>query len=342
MKILVTGAAGFIGHHLINRLIIDNHQIVGIDSLNEYYNILLKYGRLADMGITRHNFTEGELVSSERYSHFKFAKMSIEDTTKLKRLFEEERFDIVINLAAQAGVRYSLENPYAYVSSNVMGFVNILECCRQYPVRHLLYASSSSVYGSNTKIPFCEDDDTNDPVSLYAATKRSDELIAKVYAKLFGIASTGLRFFTVYGPWGRPDMAPMIFTKSILEGKPIKVFNNGIMSRDFTYIDDIVEGVTKIMGKIPMEKIPTDIFNIGCGHPVPLMDFITVLENAIGKKAIKEFLPMQKGDVYTTYCNTDKLKNKIEYEPITSLEKGISCFIKWYISDENPLYEAQT
>ena len=337
MKILVTGVAGFIGHHLTKYLLKSDHDIVGIDSLNEYYSILLKYGRLNDLGITKRDFVEGELISGDRYANFRFAKMTIEDQDRLGKLFKDERFDIVINLAAQAGVRYSLENPYSYITSNVMGFVNILECCRQYPIRHLLYASSSSVYGSNTKIPFCEDDDTNDPISLYAATKKSDELIAKVYAKLFGIPSTGLRFFTVYGPWGRPDMAPMIFTKSILEDKPIKVFNNGNMSRDFTYIDDIVEVVAKLMDKIPMDRIPTDIYNIGCGHPVALMDFITVLENAIGKKAKKEFLPMQKGDVFTTYCNTDKLRQKIDYKPTTSLENGISDFIKWYLSEDNPL-----
>lgn len=330
MKILVTGAAGFIGYHLIVRLLSEGHEIVGLDCINDYYDVRLKYGRLARIGIERSTITAGRIVKSSNNPSFRFVKVALEEREALQSLFREERFDCVINLAAQAGVRYSLENPYAYVESNVVGFVNLLECCRHYPVRHLLYASSSSVYGGNTKVPFSETDSVDNPVSLYAATKKSGELMAHVYAKLYKVPSTGLRFFTVYGPWGRPDMAPMLFTKAILAGEPIKVFNNGDLSRDFTYIDDIVEGVMRILCRVPSGEVPTDIYNIGCGHPLPLMEFIHTLEDALGKKAQMTMLPMQKGDVYTTYADTTKLQKAVGYHPETSLKEGIIRFVAWY------------
>ncbi len=331
MKILVTGAAGFIGYHLIVRLLSEGHEIVGLDCINDYYDVRLKYGRLARIGIERSSVTAGRIVKSSNNPSFRFVKVALEEREALQSLFREERFDCVINLAAQAGVRYSLENPYAYVESNVVGFVNLLECCRHYPVRHLLYASSSSVYGGNTKVPFSETDSVDNPVSLYAATKKSGELMAHVYAKLYKVPSTGLRFFTVYGPWGRPDMAPMLFTKAILAGEPIKVFNNGDLSRDFTYIDDIVEGVMRILCRVPSGEVPTDIYNIGCGHPLPLMEFIHTLEDALGKKAQMTMLPMQKGDVYTTYADTTKLQKAVGYHPETSLKEGIVRFVEWYL-----------
>ena len=248
MKILVTGAAGFIGHHLTRALLAKGAEVVGIDSLNDYYDVRLKLARLADLGIA--GGASGDECRSTSFPQLRFRRMHLEDREGMARLFDAEMFDIVVNLAAQAGVRYSLENPYAYVDSNLMGFVNLLECCRRHPVRHLIYASSSSVYGGNTKVPFSESDAVNEPVSLYAATKRSNELIAQVYARLYGVPSTGLRFFTVYGPWGRPDMAPMLFTEAILAGRPIRVFNRGDMARDFTYVDDIVEGIVQAAAKI--------------------------------------------------------------------------------------------
>ena len=256
--------------------------------------------------------------------------MDIEDRMRLQQLFSREGFDVVVNLAAQAGVRYSIENPYAYVQSNVVGFLNLLECVRQYPVKHFVYASSSSVYGGNTKVPFSEDDRVDNQVSIYAATKRSNELMANVYHKLYGIKSTGLRFFTVYGPWGRPDMAPMLFAKAILAGEPIKVFNNGNLSRDFTYIDDIIDGVTQVIDKTEERTSAAEIYNIGCGHPVPLMDFIHTLEDALGRKAQMQMLPMQKGDVYTTYADTTKLATYCGYDARFSLKEGIGLFMDWY------------
>ena len=330
MKILVTGAAGFIGFHVVKRLLERGDEVVGLDNINDYYDVRLKYGRLARIGIERSTITAGRIVKSSNNPSFRFVKAALEEREALQSLFREERFDCVINLAAQAGVRYSLENPYAYVESNIVGFVNLLECCRHYPVRHLLYASSSSVYGGNTKVPFSETDSVDNPVSLYAATKKSGELMAHVYAKLYKVPSTGLRFFTVYGPWGRPDMAPMLFTKAILAGEPIEVFNNGDLSRDFTYIDDIVEGVMRILCRVPSGEVPTDIYNIGCGHPLPLMEFIHTLEDALGKKAQMTMLPMQKGDVYTTYADTTKLERDFGYKPIITLKEGILRFIKWY------------
>lgn len=343
MKILVTGMAGFIGHNLAAHLVRDGHEVTGIDSLNDYYDIALKYGRLADLGFDGRDYAEGEEHTSSKYPSLHFIRMHLESREMLPALFASHRFDAAVNLAAQAGVRYSLENPFAYVDSNVVGFVNLLECCRHYPVKHLIYASSSSVYGDNAKVPFSEDDAVEQPVSLYAATKRSDELMAEVYARLFGVASTGLRFFTVYGPWGRPDMSPMLFSDAITAGRPIKLFNNGNMLRDFTYIDDIVEGVVRLLDKAPQGDIPTDIFNIGHGDPVHLMEFISTLEEALGRKAVFERLPMQAGDVPRTYADTSKLRAKTGYTASTPLREGIGRFVEWYLSDLNPLAKrAQT
>lgn len=335
MKILVTGAAGFIGHHLTRALLAKGAEVVGIDSLNDYYDVRLKLARLADLGIA--GGASGDECRSTSFPQLRFRRMHLEDREGMARLFDAEKFDIVVNLAAQAGVRYSLENPYAYVDSNLMGFVNLLECCRRHPVRHLIYASSSSVYGGNTKVPFSESDAVNEPVSLYAATKRSNELIAQVYARLYGVPSTGLRFFTVYGPWGRPDMAPMLFTEAILAGRPIRVFNRGDMARDFTYVDDIVEGIVRLLDKAPAGDIPTDLYNIGCGSPMQLMDFIRTLESALGRKAELDLQPMQPGDVHLTYADTQKLRQTVDYSPRTMLREGIGRFVAWYLSPENPL-----
>ena len=329
MKILVTGAAGFIGFHLTARLLSDGHAVVGLDSLNDYYDVRLKQARLGQLGIGEPS--DGVVEQSKRYGAFRFVKGDLADRELLPRLFSEEQFDAVVNLAAQAGVRYSLENPFAYVESNLVGFVNLLECCRHYPVKHLVYASSSSVYGGNTKVPFSEEDRVDNPVSLYAATKKSNELMASCYAHLYGIPSTGLRFFTVYGPWGRPDMAPMLFTKAILEGEPIKVFNEGNLSRDFTYIDDIVEGVVRVLQKPPQEP-RHEIYNIGGGHPVQLMDFIHILEEHLGRKAVLELLPMQPGDVYTTYADSSKLETVVHFQPTISLRDGLASLVEWYQS----------
>lgn len=336
MKILVTGTAGFIGYHLAKRLLERGDEVVGIDSINDYYDVRLKYARLSETGIAESEIEYGKAVQSTEYPAYRFIKLQLEDRDALQKLFAEEHFDAVMNLAAQAGVRYSLENPYAYIESNVVGFVNLLECARHNPVRHFVYASSSSVYGGNTKTPFSEDDRVDNPVSLYAATKKSNELMANVYSKLYGIPTTGLRFFTVYGPWGRPDMAPILFTKAIVAGEPIKVFNNGNLSRDFTYIDDIIEGVVRVIDKAPAatdkHPVPAEVYNIGCGHPMQLMDFIRTLEKSLGKKAEMNMMPMQKGDVYTTYADTTKLERDFGYKPHVTLEEGIARFVEWYES----------
>ncbi len=319
MKILVTGAAGFIGFHLTQRLLGRGDSVVGVDNLNDYYPVALKRARLAEIG--------------DR-PRFRFVEADIADRRALPELFAEEKFDAVVNLAAQAGVRYSIENPWAYVESNLVGFVNVLECCRRHPVKHLVYASSSSVYGGNEKTPFSEEDKVDSPVSLYAATKKSDELLASCYCSLYGIRATGLRFFTVYGPWGRPDMSPMLFASAISARRPIKVFNNGDMMRDFTYIDDIVEGVVRVLDRAPERH---EVYNIGCGRPVKLTDFIGEMENAVGCPAEKIMLPMQPGDVYRTYADTSKLERDFDYKPGVTLHEGIAKFIEWYKSDKNPL-----
>ena len=318
MKVLVTGAAGFVGFHLVQRLLARGDEVVGLDNLSDYYSVALKEARLARIPAGR----------------FRFVRMDLADRTALPALFAAERFDAVVNLAAQAGVRYSVENPWAYVDSNVVGFLNVLECCRHYPVQHLVYASSSSVYGGNEKTPFSEEDRVDDPVSLYAATKKSDELMAGCYSRLYGIPATGLRLFTVYGPWGRPDMSPMLFASAILAGKPIKVFNHGDMLRDFTYVDDIVEGMVRVLDRRPAAHT---VYNIGCSNPVRLMDFISELERALGREAEKILLPMQPGDVYQTYADTSKLERELGYMPRVMLREGIDRFVAWYLSDENPL-----
>lgn len=344
MKILVTGAAGFVGSKVAYNLAQRGDTVVGIDNINDYYDVRLKYARLKQCGITSedNNFRFCSTVESSKFSNYKFIRMSLEDTGAMRMLFEQEKFDTVINLAAQAGVRYSITNPNAYMESNMAGFMSILECCRYYDIKHLVFASSSSVYGMNNKIPFSEDDVVTSPVSLYAASKKSNELMAHSYSKLYGFPTTGLRYFTVYGPYGRPDMAPMLFAKAIRNGEPIKVFNNGEMFRDFTYIDDIVEGTIRVLDQIPVcEECPNNvahkIYNIGCGHAESLMDFIAEIESAMGVEAKKEFLPMQPGDVYQTYADTSKLENERGYKPKIHLHEGIQRFIEWYQSDKNPL-----
>lgn len=334
MKILVTGTAGFIGFHLANKLLELGMDVVGIDNINDYYTTALKYARLQEAGITDEAQSWHRKVTSTKYPGYTFVRMNLEDRDELNQLFESEKFDVVCNLAAQAGVRYSIENPHAYISSNIVGFMNILEACRQNQIRHLVYASSSSVYGNSAKMPLSVSDPVDNPISLYAATKKSNELMAHTYSHLFGIPTTGLRFFTVYGPWGRPDMAYFSFTKAILSGKPIKIFNHGDLYRDFTYIDDIVEGIVKIL-KQPQTandklQTPYKVYNIGNSSPVKLMDFIETIESALDKKAVKEYLDMQPGDVYKTFADVSGLQNDFNYSPDTPLSKGIGEFVGWY------------
>ena len=343
MNILVTGVAGFIGFHVVNRLLNDGHAVIGIDAINDYYDVQLKLDRLAYAGIKSSAFEFNRKYTSAN-SSYTFYKINIENKESLEKIFEENNIEVVIHLAAQAGVRYSIENPDAYIQSNIVSFANILECCRHHNIRHLVYASSSSVYGLNDDIPFSTDQNVDHPVSLYAASKKSNELMAHVYSHLFQLPTTGLRFFTVYGPWGRPDMALFLFTKAIVENKPIMVFNNGNMQRDFTYIDDIVEGVVRVIHKIPKENdqwkasnsnasqssAPYKIYNIGNSKPVQLMRFIEAIENELGKKAIKEFLPIQPGDVPTTFADVSDLIRDTGYQPSTSVEEGVRRFIQWY------------
>lgn len=332
MEILITGAAGFIGSSLLHRLARRGDKVVGVDNLNSYYDPRLKYARLAEC---------------KKDADFQFVCMDIADRDAMEGLFGSHKFEVVVNLAAQAGVRYSIEKPYAYQHSNLDGFLCLLEQCRHHGVKHLVFASSSSVYGQDKRVPFKEDDVVDTPVSLYAATKKTDELMAYTYSHLYGLRTTGLRYFTVYGPWGRPDMAPMLFAHSIVTGEEIKVFNNGDMARDFTYIDDIVEGTVRVIdstetdysgrASTPDAKSIYRIYNIGCGHPVKLMDFIGELEQAFGREAKKRFLPMQPGDVYETYADTTRLQTEMGYTPKVSLHEGIRWFADWYLSDKNPL-----
>lgn len=335
MKILVTGAAGFIGYHLCESLLKKGFTVIGIDNINDYYDQGLKFGRLAELGITKIDAeTSLKKCTSSLYKNkFFFVRLSLEDKEQLTNLFENEKFTVVCNLAAQAGVRYSIENPSAYVDSNIVGFVNLLECCRYHQIQHLVYASSSSVYGLNKKVPFSTKDNVDHPISLYAASKKSNELMAHTYSHLFGLPTTGLRFFTVYGPWGRPDMALFLFTDAILKNKPIDVFNHGNMERDFTYIDDIVEGVERIL----IEPVPKrkerplyKIYNIGNNTTVKLTDFIEAIENKLGTTAQKNLLPMQPGDVSRTWANVDDLIKDYKYSPNTPIEEGVSHFIEWY------------
>ncbi len=342
MKILVTGSAGFIGFHLVKALLERGDDVVGIDNINNYYDANLKYSRLAETGIDKDSISSDTPVQSSKYPGYIFRKTDIIDRENLENLFLSGKFDGVINLAAQAGVRYSIENPYAYIQSNVVGFVNILECCRHHKVSHLVYASSSSVYGNNSKMPLSTSDNVDHPISLYAATKKSNELMAHTYSHLHGIPTTGLRFFTVYGPWGRPDMALFLFTKAILSGESIKVFNLGEMKRDFTYVDDIVKGIIKVLDHPPVcntennndpsvsKTAPYKIYNIGNSSPVRLMDFIEAIEEKLGVKAFKELLPMQDGDVPMTWADTNDLARDLGYRPGTTIKDGISRFIEWY------------
>ncbi|WP_077620490.1 NAD-dependent epimerase [Bacillus sinesaloumensis] len=329
MSILVTGAAGFIGFHLSSRLLAKGYHVIGVDNLNNYYDVRLKKDRLTQL---------------KQHNNFTFYQFDLGDYDELKDLFKMEKINIVINLAAQAGVRYSLQHPHTYIHSNLVGFLNILEACRHHPVDHLLFASSSSVYGANTSVPFSTKDSVDHPVSLYAATKKSNELMAHTYSHLFNIPITGLRFFTVYGPWGRPDMAYYTFTRDILEGRTIKVFNNGDMRRDFTYIDDIVEGIIGLLDQPPAinagwnpsdpdpstSKAPYKIYNIGNNNPVSLINFIRTLENIIGKQANIQLYPMQLGDVKETYADITDLYEAIGFKPKTSIEEGLTKFVTWY------------
>lgn len=330
MHILVTGAAGFIGYHLCEKFLARGDAVTGLDNLNDYYDVSLKEARLANLA--------GQ-------DGFEFTKLDLCDRPALERLFQSNTFDTVINLAAQAGVRYSLQNPHAYMDSNIVGFTNILECCRHHQIGHLVYASSSSVYGMNGSMPFSVNDNVDHPISLYAASKKANELMAHTYSHLYNIPTTGLRFFTVYGPWGRPDMALFLFTEAILKGEPIKVFNNGNMQRDFTYIDDIVEGIVRVTDKPATadtnwdaqspnpgtSSAPYRLYNIGNNNPVPLMEFIEAIEKAIGKVAEKEFLPIQPGDVAATYADIDALVEAVDYHPSTPVQEGINKFVAWYM-----------
>ena len=330
-KILVTGAAGFIGFHLAQRLLAEGDDVVGLDNINDYYDVRLKHDRLAQL---------------EGHPHFRFIRMALEERAGIAELFDNEQFDMVVNLAAQAGVRYSLQNPHAYVESNIVGFLNILEGCRHNGVKHLVYASSSSVYGANTRTPFSVHQNVDHPISLYAASKKANELMAHTYSSLYSLPTTGLRFFTVYGPWGRPDMALFLFTRAILAGKPIDVFNNGSMRRDFTYIDDIIEGVVRILDRIPgpdptwngadpdpgTSYAPYRIFNVGNNNPIELLYFIELLEKYLDRKAVLNLLPLQAGDLPVTWADLEELQREIGFRPAVTIEVGIAQFVKWYRS----------
>jgi UDP-glucuronate 4-epimerase len=340
-KILVTGAAGFIGFHITQRLVKLNCEIVGLDNLNDYYNVQLKYDRLNEAGISAADLKENTFVTSTKYGNYRFLKLSIENKAAMKELFENEKFDVVVHLAAQAGVRYSLINPTSYIDSNVQGFLSVLEGCRYTDVHHLIFASSSSVYGANTKLPFDENDRTDTPVSLYAATKKANEMMAYSYSHLYKIKTTGLRFFTVYGPWGRPDMAYFIFTDKISKGEPIKLFNAGKMKRDFTFIDDIVQGITNIVlrtvsdieNNVPHATSIQDlhsIYNIGNHKSIEITKLVSIIEQYLGKKAVIEHHPMQPGDVENTYAEISKLNKAYNFVPHTDYEAGIKQFVGWY------------
>ena len=344
MKILVTGAAGFIGFHLSRRLLNDDFEVVGLDNINNYYDTDLKYARLKKLGINSSEIVQNKITKSSEFSKFKFIRLNLEDRTNINDLFYSENFDIVYNLAAQAGVRHSLTNPLDYVNSNITGFANMLEACRETKIQHLIYASSSSVYGLNETIPFSTSDNVDHPINMYAATKKTNELMAHAYSYLYKIPTTGLRFFTVYGPWGRPDMAYFLFTKSIIDKQPIRLFNEGNMKRDFTYIDDITECLRRIINYPPegnqnwsgikpdpsCSKAPYKIYNIGNSNPVHMNDFIHEIEKNLGQPAIKELYPMQPGEMNTTWANVDDLFKEIKYKPQINIEEGVKRFIQWY------------
>jgi UDP-glucuronate 4-epimerase len=353
MKILVTGSAGFIGYHLVKALVKQGEDVVGIDNINDYYDINLKQGRLEDTGIDTSDLRFDHPVKSTIYNNYRFLKLDLTNKEAMNSLFENEKFDVVCNLAAQAGVRYSITNPQAYLDSNIQGFLNILECSRHNQIKHLIYASSSSVYGLNKKMPFSTHNNVDHPISLYAASKKSNELMAHTYSYLFNLPTTGLRFFTVYGPWGRPDMAIFLFTKAMIEGKPINVFNNGNMRRDFTYVDDIINGVLRVIAN-PAEsntqwdaekpdpassRIPYKVLNIGKGKPVKLLDFVEEIETSLGIVAEKNYMPLQDGDVEETWADVDPLEMEYGYEPKVEVSEGIPHFVNWYksfykVSDE--------
>ena len=344
MKILITGTAGFIGFHLAKRLLDRGDTVVGLDSINDYYDQKLKFSRLIETGIKKEEIDWNKPVKSNKYPKYTFYRINLENQVAMGSLFRGEQFDRVVHLAAQAGVRYSLENPHAYINSNLVGFMNILEGCRHCKVKHLVYASSSSVYGLNKSMPFSVHDNVDHPVSLYAATKKSNELMAHTYSHLYGLPTTGLRFFTVYGPWGRPDMALFIFTEKIIKGEQIDVYNHGKMERDFTYIDDVIEGVVRVLdnpanGKPdwdPKQPDPTTspapykVYNIGNNNPVKLMDFVYAIEEAIGKKAKINYMPIQPGDVEKTWADVEDLIQYFDYKPDTGIEVGVRKFVEWY------------
>jgi len=345
MKLLMTGTAGFIGFHLVKKLVNLGHEIIGLDSINDYYDVDLKFGRLNETGIEPNEIEYNKLIESNKYPNYRFIKLNLEDNANIKSLFDNENFDMVCHLAAQAGVRYSITNPHSYIQSNIVGFLNILEGCRHNDIKHLVYASSSSVYGLNTKMPFSTQDNVDHPVSLYAASKKSNELMAHTYSHLYSIPTTGLRFFTVYGPWGRPDMAYFKFTKAIFEGKTIDVYNHGNMERDFTYVDDVVDGIMNIVDSEPpagnnewscedpglsSSKAPYKIYNIGNNSPVNLMDFIGAIEKATGKEAKKNYKRMQPGDVVSTWADVDDLMRDFNYRPDTPIDEGVKRFADWY------------
>ena len=344
-KILVTGTAGFIGFHLTKRLLHEGWSVTGIDNINNYYDPGIKYDRLAASGIDSSAADFEKVVVSSEHPEYRFSRMNLEDKERVMELFESEGYEYVCHLAAQAGVRYSLENPHAYIDSNMTGFLNILEGCRQNGVKHLVYASSSSVYGLNSRLPLSTHHGVDHPVSLYAATKRANELMAHTYSHLFGIATTGLRFFTVYGPWGRPDMALFLFTKAILEDKPVEIFNHGDMLRDFTYVDDIVEGIVRVLPYPAQPSMTPDtdnpdpatssapfrLYNIGNSGPVKLLEFVEAIERQLGKRAVRKLLPMQPGDVQRTFSDITDISSEFGYEPKTGVEQGIAAFVEWYL-----------
>lgn len=344
MKVLITGMAGFIGFHLAKRLLVEGYEVIGLDNINDYYSTQLKYDRLAVLGIPKETIREGELIKSEQNENLRFIKTDLENRSAILDIFDSQNIDVVVNLAAQAGVRYSLKDPHRYIESNIVGFLNLLEAARYYSINHLIYASSSSVYGANTHMPFSTSDNVDHPMSLYAASKKSNELMAHTYANLFGIPTTGLRFFTVYGPWGRPDMALFLFTKAMLNNQFIDVFNHGKMERDFTYIDDIIEGIVRLILKSPAPNAawsglepdpatsfaPYRIFNIGNSRPVKLMDFISEIEKQLGLKARKRMLDLQPGDVPKTWADVDDFYEYTDFKPQVGIEEGIRNFINWY------------